>query len=149
MKYKGDWQRSVQPIIDIFERRVKRLSLKEVSFEIHDPCPCSDQELEYFIEKNSGVGRRITNQETKQRVGKKKTEVLQQLPRFFESPLPRRPYAFQIRRCGEPDCCQSQNQVEWLPYSAPDSENPGHYKPFKDIYGPNPTEEFRHLMYET
>ena len=50
-------------------------------------------------------------------------------------------YAFQIKRCGEPDCCQSQNQVEWLPYPVPDSENPGHYKPFKDIYGPNPTEE--------
>ena len=25
---KGDWQRSVQPIIDILERRVKRLSLR-------------------------------------------------------------------------------------------------------------------------
>ena len=45
----GNWQRSVQPIIDILERRVKRLSSKEVPFKIHDPC--SDQE--YFIEKTA------------------------------------------------------------------------------------------------
>ena len=51
-------------------------------------------------------------------------------------------YSFQIRKSGDPDCCQSQNQVEWLAYPVPDSENPGHYKSFKDIYWQNPTEEY-------
>ena len=81
---KGDWQRSVQPRIDILERRVKRLNLKEVPFKIHDPY--SDQELEYFIEKTAELDDELPTKKRNKEL--EKTEVLQQLPRFFESPRP-------------------------------------------------------------
>ncbi|XP_066934136.1 uncharacterized protein [Clytia hemisphaerica] len=138
---KDDWQKSVQPLIEVLTARTKRLSLKNVPFKVHNAA--SEQSIEEFIESSADIDPALPTKIRAKKLAKADLSACEDFQTYKKNHCFEGQYAFQIRRCEDNNCCPGEPLVDfkWLPFPSPDPDNPGHFKKFKEVSDQQPTEE--------
>ena len=138
-----DWQTSINPLMDTLKSRFSRLKLEDSPFKVLPAA--TDSEREDFIEKAAVIDPVLPSMIRSGRLQKKKLEPVDGYQNFKSTHCHEGVYAFQIRKCGDIQCCgvnYSEIKPHWLPFPIVADDNPEHYKPFSKVYGTEPTEEY-------
>ena len=104
-------------MIDILKGRTERLSLKEVPFKCHTPA--TDEEIDSFIERTAELDDELPSKKRDNKLQKLQVTSCKDYQSFLKDHCQEGHYAFQIKKCDDITCCESQEKGEWLPYPVP------------------------------
>ncbi|XP_063438540.1 uncharacterized protein LOC134719483 [Mytilus trossulus] len=108
---KGEWLESLGPIIEVLQNRTERLELKGQPFKCHKAS--SDENVFEFESQVHNIDAAIE-------IGKYQMKDLAQkadYQKFLATHCLQRNYIFQIRKCGNAECCRPRRcqQQEFPP----------------------------------
>ncbi|KAI8503983.1 hypothetical protein Bbelb_180510 [Branchiostoma belcheri] len=136
------WQSSIESVQALVMSRFSRLSLKGEPFQVMDPVSEDGGPMKELLEQHKAlfpdldVGK-LQKQHTK------KSDVYND---WVQQHCRQTQYSFQIRKCGDRECCEApsldEDQLRWLPEPQLDASG-DHYMGFADVYRMDTTEDDR------
>ncbi|XP_014676567.1 PREDICTED: uncharacterized protein LOC106816458 [Priapulus caudatus] len=126
------WRMSVEPAQSIVRNRFARLSLKSQPIQVMDPV--SDEEID-IVKRHL---RELFPDMNLSKLQKVHTSKVKSYTAWVEQHCRERHYTFQIKKCGDPNCCipPRASNLSWLPDPVLD-ESGEHYLKYKEVMSRN------------
>ncbi|XP_071122564.1 uncharacterized protein [Mytilus edulis] len=137
---KGEWLESLGPIIEVLQNRTERLELKGQPFKCHKAS--SDENVFEFESQVHNIDAAIEIGKYQMKDLAKKADY----QKFLATHCLQRNYIFQIRKCGNAECCRPRRcqQQEFPPLPDPVlSHDKDHFQPLTDVIGKTTTDSDR------
>lgn len=136
---KAAFKESVEPVQSLIRNRFARLKLKEKPVQISDPI--TDIEID-TLQRHL---RELFPELDLTKLVRSHTDKINSYKTWKEAHCRERQYVFQIRKCGNPDCCLpsdlSEENLYWLP--DPVLRDDEHYKTYEEVNGTETSEKDR------
>jgi hypothetical protein len=138
---KAGWAESIEPVQSVVRNRFSRLKLKDAPFQVMDPV--SDLEIDVLKRHLCELFPDLNID----RLQKAHTQKIKSYNEWLTAHCRSRHYSFQIRKCGDRNCCLEPHSppedLQWLPDPVLDPDDRLHYKRYDTVKGTETTEEDR------
>jgi len=137
---RGKWVDVIEPVQAVVQTRFSRLSLKGKQFQIENPATDEDIDL---IKRHL---RELFPDLDLSKLQKAHTKSVLSYQEWLDEHTRQRQYSFQVRKCGNIECCSATTTpaelLEWLPDPILEPSK-DHYKSFNDVKGQETTDSDR------
>ncbi|XP_014676820.1 PREDICTED: uncharacterized protein LOC106816715 [Priapulus caudatus] len=138
---KAGWAESIEPVQSVVRNRFSRLKLKDDPFQVMDLV--SDLEID-VLKRHL---RELFPDLNVDRLQKTHTQKIKSYNEWLTAHCRSRHYSFQIRKCGDRNCCLAPQSppedLQWLPDPVLDPDDRLHYKRYDTEKDTETTEEDR------